>query len=85
MNFYLIGGTGNVGISEYTYLDGIRFADGNIGDQVRVMTPAQARIEGSDYIVVGRPITQADNPVEAYHRCKKIKDNKCSQDYLIKF
>ena len=35
------------------------------------MTPAQARIEGSDYIVVGHPITQADNAVEAYHRCKK--------------
>lgn len=54
-----------------TVTPGIRFADGNVGDQVRVMTPAQARIEGADYIVVGRPITQADNPLEAYRRCKK--------------
>jgi len=53
-----------------TVTPGIRFADGNIGDQVRVMTPEQAKLEGADYIVVGRPITQADNPLEAYRRCK---------------
>ena len=48
---------------------GVRFADGEIGDQVRVTTPAKARELGSDYIVVGRPITQAADPVQAYHRC----------------
>lgn len=52
-----------------TITPGIRFADGEKGDQVRVMTPAQAREIGSDYIVVGRPITAAADPVEAYHRC----------------
>jgi len=52
-----------------TVTPGVRFADGDVGDQKRVMTPAQARIEGSDYIVVGRPITQADDPVAAYERC----------------
>ncbi len=52
-----------------TITPGVRFADGEIGDQVRVMTPEQARIIGSDYIVVGRPITQAENPLEAYRRC----------------
>ena len=50
---------------------GIRFADGDVGDQVRVMTPAKAREGGSDYIVVGRPITAAPNPVAAYRRCVK--------------
>ena len=54
-----------------TVTPGIRFADGNVGDQVRVMTPAQARTENADYIVVGRPITQAEDPVEAYRRCKR--------------
>lgn len=54
-----------------TVTPGIRFADGNVGDQVRVMTPAQARMETADYIVVGRPITQAEDPVEAYRRCKR--------------
>ncbi len=54
-----------------TVTPGVRFADGEIGDQKRVMTPAQARIIGSDYIVVGRPITAAENPVEAYNRCVK--------------
>ena len=53
----------------YTVTPGVRFADGDVGDQKRVMTPAQAKIEGSDYIVVGRPITQADDPVAAYERC----------------
>lgn len=52
-----------------TITPGVRFADGEKGDQVRVMTPAQAREIGSDYIVVGRPITAAADPVEAYHRC----------------
>ena len=52
-----------------TVTPGVRFADGDIGDQKRVMTPAQARAEGSDYIVVGRPVTQADDPVAAYERC----------------
>lgn len=52
-----------------TVTPGVRFADGEIGDQVRVMTPAQAKEIGSDYIVVGRPVTQADDPVEAYRRC----------------
>ena len=52
-----------------TVTPGVRFADGDIGDQKRVMTPAQAKTEGSDYIVVGRPITQAPDPVAAYERC----------------
>lgn len=52
-----------------TVTPGVRFADGDKGDQARVMTPAQAKEIGSDYIVVGRPITQAENPVEAYRRC----------------
>jgi len=52
-----------------TVTPGVRFADGDIGDQVRVMTPAQAKEIGSDYIVVGRPITAAEDPVAAYERC----------------
>ena len=52
-----------------TVTPGVRFADGDIGDQKRVMTPAAAKEIGSDYIVVGRPITQADDPVAAYRRC----------------
>ena len=52
-----------------TVTPGVRFADGEVGDQVRVPTPAKARELGSDYIVVGRPITQAADPVQAYHRC----------------
>ena len=52
-----------------TVTPGVRFADGEIGDQVRVTTPAKAKELGSDYIVVGRPITQAADPVQAYHRC----------------
>ena len=47
----------------------MRFAGGETGDQKRVTTPAQARTLGSDYIVVGRPITQAEDPVAAYRRC----------------
>jgi len=52
-----------------TVTPGIRFADGEKGDQVRVTTPARAKEIGSDYIVVGRPITAAADPVEAYRRC----------------
>ncbi len=52
-----------------TITPGVRFADGDKGDQKRVMTPAQAKEIGSDYIVVGRPITQAEDPVAAYRRC----------------
>lgn len=52
-----------------TITPGVRFADGDIGDQVRVMTPADAKKIGSDYIVVGRPITAAADPVAAYNRC----------------
>ena len=51
-----------------TVTPGIRFADGDVGDQVRIMTPEKARA-ASDYIVVGRPITAAQNPVAAYERC----------------
>lgn len=52
-----------------TVTPGVRFADGDIGDQKRVMTPAEAKKIGSDYIVVGRPITAAEDPVAAYNRC----------------
>ena len=52
-----------------TITPGVRFADGDIGDQKRVMTPAEANRIGSDYIVVGRPITAAADPVAAYERC----------------
>ena len=52
-----------------TVTPGVRFADGDIGDQKRVMTPAEANRIGSDYIVVGRPITAAADPVAAYERC----------------
>ena len=52
-----------------TVTPGVRFAGGEVGDQKRVMTPEAAREVGSDYIVVGRPITQADDPVVAYERC----------------
>ena len=52
-----------------TVTPGVRFADGEVGDQKRVMTPAEAKRIGSDYIVVGRPITAAEDPVAAYERC----------------
>ena len=52
-----------------TVTPGIRFADGEVGDQVRITTPARAREIGTDYIVVGRPITAAPDPVAAYRRC----------------
>lgn len=54
-----------------TVTPGVRFADSEKGDQARVMTPAQAKEIGSDYIVVGRPITAAEDPVAAYDRCVK--------------
>lgn len=52
-----------------TVTPGVRFEDGEVGDQKRVTTPAKARELGSDYIVVGRPITASDDPVKAYVRC----------------
>ena len=52
-----------------TVTPGVRFADGDVGDQVRVMTPAEAKKIGPDFIVVGRPITAAADPVAAYERC----------------
>ena len=60
---------GRCGERFLTVTPGVRFADGEIGDQKRVMTPAEARKIGSDYIVVGRPITAAEDPVAAYERC----------------
>ncbi len=54
-----------------TVTPGIRFADGAVGDQVRITTPAKAKEIGSDYIVVGRPITAAEDPLVAYMRCVK--------------
>lgn len=57
------------GKSFLTVTPGVRFADGDTGDQVRVMTPAEAKKIGSDYIVVGRPITAVADPVAAYNRC----------------
>ena len=62
---------GRCGAEFLTVTPGVRFADGDVGDQVRVTTPARARELGSDYIVVGRPITAADDPVAAYRRCVK--------------
>ncbi len=59
------------GTSFLTVTPGVRFADGEVGDQVRVTTPAGAKALGSDYIVVGRPITAAEDPVAAYERCMK--------------
>lgn len=59
----------NCGQNFMTVTPGVRFADGDIGDQVRVTTPAKAKEIGSDYIVVGRPITAAEDPVAAYRRC----------------
>ncbi|MBQ8383516.1 MAG: orotidine-5'-phosphate decarboxylase [Clostridia bacterium] len=59
----------NCGKNFITVTPGVRFADGDVGDQKRVMTPAAAKEIGSDYIVVGRPITAAADPVAAYRRC----------------
>ena len=60
---------GRCGAEFLTVTPGVRFADGDVGDQVRVTTPAKAKELGSDYIVVGRPITAAADPVAAYRRC----------------
>ena len=60
---------GRCGKDFLTITPGVRFADGDVGDQKRVTTPARAKELGSDYIVVGRPITKAQDPVEAYMRC----------------
>ncbi len=57
------------GKSFITVTPGVRFANGDVGDQVRITTPQKAKEIGSDYIVVGRPITQAEDPVAAYRRC----------------
>ena len=57
------------GYSVLTVTPGVRFKDGDAGDQKRIMNPAEAKKAGSDYIVVGRPITSAADPVEAYERC----------------
>jgi len=57
------------GASFLTVTPGVRFADDSVGDQVRVATPARAKELGSDYIVVGRSITAAEDPVAAYERC----------------
>ena len=59
----------NCGAGFITVTPGVRFSDGAVGDQVRVTTPGRARELGSDYIVVGRPITAAEDPVAAYRRC----------------
>ena len=59
----------NCGKDFITVTPGVRFAGGDVGDQVRIMTPAQAKEIGSDYIVVGRPITAAEDPLAAYNRC----------------
>ena len=59
------------GESFLTVTPGVRFADNDVGDQKRVTTPAQAKELGSDYIVVGRPVTKAADPVAAYRRCVK--------------
>ena len=59
----------HVGAGFVTVTPGVRFADGDAGDQKRIATPKKANEIGSDYIVVGRPITQASNPEESYRRC----------------
>lgn len=59
------------GVRFLTVTPGIRFADGEVGDQKRIMTPKKAKDAGCDYIVVGRPITKSDDPVAAYKRCVK--------------
>ena len=59
------------GKSFLTVTPGVRFADGDAGDQKRVTTPARAKELGADYIVVGRPITQAEDPAAAYRRCRE--------------
>ncbi len=61
----------NCGSEFLTVTPGVRFNDSNVGDQKRITTPEGAKKLGSDYIVVGRPITQAEEPVKAYERCIK--------------
>ena len=68
---------GACGPAFLTVTPGVRFADGDKGDQKRVTTPARARELGSDYIVVGRPITQAADPVAAYQRCVEEFCHEC--------
>ena len=65
------------GLAFLTVTPGVRFADGDKGDQKRVTTPARARELGSDYIVVGRPITQSADPVAAYQRCVEEFCHEC--------
>ena len=60
-----------IDLSALTVTPGIRFADSTVGDQKRIMTPEKAGRSGCDYIVVGRPITAAADPVAAYARCVK--------------
>ena len=60
---------GTCGEAFLTVTPGVRFAESAASDQKRIMTPAQAKLEGCDYIVVGRPITKAEDPVAAYERC----------------
>ena len=62
---------GECGKEFMTVTPGVRFANGDVGDQVRITTPERAKEIGSDYIVVGRPITQAEDPVAAYRKCVK--------------
>lgn len=59
----------NCGNGFLTVTPGVRFADGDVGDQARIATPALAKELGSDFIVVGRPITKAEDPLAAYERC----------------
>ena len=64
-----------------TVTPGIRFAEGAAGDQKRIMTPCDAKKVGSDYIVVGRPITEAEDPVSAYNRCiEEFVDQEVSNE-----
>ena len=60
-----------IGKDFYTVTPGIRFSENDTGDQARVTDPLKARELGSDYIVIGRPVTQAENPVSVYERCVK--------------
>ena len=67
-----------------TVTPGVRFADGDAGDQVRMATPERARVLGSDFIVVGRPITQAADPVAAWHRCvREFVNEQAAQPHLV--
>ena len=63
-----------------TITPGVRFETDNVGDQVRITTPKKAKEIGSDYIVVGRPITKAENPVEVYNKCVKSKAQKAKSN-----